>query len=123
VRFRLVDIHIKHPSPSLYPYIPYLRDRAGEPRGSGGQPGVGGPAGPGDAKEEVEYPSHKPVIFVKGKPQSIIRLLSILSNLSNMMLSIVALRIGVDMKSLLHYILPYLDTLSYPGIELGSSRS
>jgi len=32
------------------------------------------PAEPQEPKEEVECPSHEPTSFVKGKPQSIIRL-------------------------------------------------
>jgi len=61
------------------------------------------PAEPGEPEEVVECPCHETSMFIKGKPQSIISLLSILPKLElNMYIPIVALGVGVGMKPLLH---------------------
>ena len=139
MRFRLEDIQIEHPSPPYYAYIPYLSHmhaigasegrtvyeikRVNPEDQEGNQESVVQPTEPREPEKVVEYPCHEPARFVKGKPRSIISLLPILPSLSNILISIVALSIGLGMKPLLHYILPCPDTLPYPGIELGSSSS
>jgi len=93
VKFRLVDIHIEHPSPVSYAYIPYLShmhatdaseggttykiERVNPKDQEGNQESEDQPTEPGEPEEVVECPSHEPTTFVKGKPRSIISLLSI----------------------------------------------
>jgi hypothetical protein len=70
-------------------------------------------AEPEEPEEVEECPCHEPATFVKGKPRSIISLLSILPSLRNVLLSIVALRIGFGMKPLC-CIISYLVQIHYP---------
>jgi hypothetical protein len=76
VRFRLVDIHIEHPSPSSYAYIPYLShmhaigaseggigyeiERVNSEDHEGNQESEVQPTWPKELEEEVECRSHEP---------------------------------------------------------------